>query len=262
MIRSLFTAATGMQAQQTSIDVISNNLANVNTSGFKKSRADFQDLIYQALVEPGAPTTSTTANSTGAQVGLGVKLAGIQKVYAQGDLKSTGNSLDMAIEGDGFIEVTLPDGTSGYTRDGSMRLDEAGQIITADGLPLASAITIPPDSVANIVGTDGTVSVILPGSPTPQQVGQIQLVRFSNPAGLRSVGQNLVQETESSGAPTPGIAGQGGYGRIAQGFLESSNVSVVEEVVNMILSQRAYESGSKAIETSDTMLQAAINLKR
>ena len=262
MIRSLYTSATGMQAQQANIDVIANNLSNVNTTGFKRSRADFQDLIYQILVEPGAATSQSTTNPTGRQVGLGVKLAGIQKDYSQGDLTSTDNRLDIAIEGDGFFELLLPDGTSAYTRDGSFKLNQDGDMVTSDGFLLNPAINIPSDAISITIGQDGTVEVIQPGSTTPANQGQIQLVRFPNAAGLRSVGQNLAVETESSGAPVTGNPSEDGLGRLAQGFLESSNVSVVDEVVRMILGQRAYEAGSKGIEASEQMLQQAINLKR
>jgi flagellar basal-body rod protein FlgG len=262
MIRALYSAATGMQAQETNIDVISNNLANVNTTGFKKSRADFQDLMYQYVLEPGAPTSQTTMNPTGIQVGLGVKTAAVQRIFTQGDLSSTGNQLDLAIEGDGFFQVTRPDGTIAYTRTGSFRLDQTGQIVTADGFPLAPGITVPPDALGITVGQDGTVSVKQPNNATPTQLGQLTAVRFPNNGGLRATGQGLYEETQASGAPVTGIFSQLGYGRINQGFLESSNVSVVEQVVSMITAQRAYEATSKGITTADEMLSSAINLKR
>lgn len=262
MIRALYSAATGMQAQETNIDVISNNLANVNTTGFKKSRADFQDLMYQYVVEPGAPTSQTTMNPTGIQVGLGVKTAAVQKLFTQGDLSSTGNQLDLAIEGDGFFQVTRPDGTIAYTRTGSFRLDQNGQIVTADGFILAPGITVPPDALGITVGQDGTVSVKQPNNAIPTQVGQLLAVRFPNNGGLRATGQGLYEETQASGAPITGIFSQLGYGRLNQGFLESSNVSVVEQVVSMITAQRAYEATSKGITTADEMLSSAINLKR
>jgi flagellar basal-body rod protein FlgG len=262
MIRALYSAATGMQAQETNLDVISNNLANVNTTGFKKGRADFQDLMYQYVMEPGAPTSQTTINPTGIQVGLGVKTASVQKLFTQGDLSSTNNQLDVAIEGDGFFQVTRPDGTLAYTRTGSFRLDQNGQLTTADGFPVAPGITIPPDALGMTIGQDGTVTVKQPNNAIPTQVGQLIAVRFPNNGGLRATGQGLYEETQASGAPVTGIFSQIGYGRLNQGFLESSNVSVVEQVVNMITAQRAYEASSKGITTADEMLTSAINLKR
>jgi len=262
MIRALYSAATGMNAQETNIDVISNNLANVNTNGFKKSRADFQDLMYQYAVEPGALTSQTTMNPTGVQVGLGVKTASVQKVFTQGDLTSTGNQLDIAIEGDGFFQVLRPDGTFAYTRSGTFQLDMNGQLVTPDGYPVAPGITIPQDSLGITIAQDGTVSVKQPNNAVPTQVGQITAVRFPNNAGLRAMGQNLYEETQASGAAVNGIFNQLGFGRLNQGFLESSNVSVVEQVVNMITAQRAYEASSKGITTADEMLNQVINLKR
>ncbi len=262
MIRALFTSATGMKAQETNIDVISNNLANVNTNGYKKSIASFQDLFYQAVVEPGAPTSSTTANPTGIQVGLGVKTASVQKVFSQGDLQSTNNPLDIAIEGDGFFQIQLPDGTTAYTRSGSFRLSEAGTLVTSDGYTLDPAITIPTESESITVGKDGRVFTKTPGTPGETEVGAITAVRFPNNSGLKAVGQNLYTETQSSGTATSGTFSENGFGRLSQGFLESSNVSVVEQVVNMITAQRAYEASSKGITTADDMLSQAINLKR
>jgi flagellar basal-body rod protein FlgG len=262
MIRALYSAATGMQAQETNLDVISNNLANVNTTGFKKGRADFQDLMYQYVMEPGAPTSQTTINPTGIQIGLGVKTVSVQKLFTQGDLSSTNNQLDVAVEGDGFFQVTRPDGTLAYTRTGSFRLDQAGQLTTADGFIIAPGITVPPDALGITIGQDGTVSVKQPNNAIPAQVGQLIAVRFPNNGGLRATGQGLYEETQASGAPVTGIFSQTGYGRLNQGFLESSNVSVVEQVVNMITAQRAYEASSKGITTADEMLTSAINLKR
>lgn len=262
MIRALYSAATGMNAQETNIDVISNNLANVNTVGFKKGRADFQDLMYQYAVEPGAPTSQTTMNPTGVQVGLGVKTASVQKVFTQGDLSSTGNQLDVAIEGDGFFQVLRPDGTFAYTRSGSFQLDMNGQLVTSDGYILAPGITVPQDSLGITIAQDGIVSVKQPNNAVPTQVGQLTAVRFPNNAGLRAMGQNLYEETQASGTPVNGIFNQTGFGRLNQGFLESSNVSVVEQVVNMITAQRAYEASSKGITTADEMLNQVINLKR
>ena len=262
MIRALYTAATGMNAQETNIDVVSNNLANVNTTSFKKSRADFQDLVYQYIVEPGAPTSESTSSPSGIQVGLGVKTAAVQKIFSQGDLQNTGNQLDLAIEGEGFFPIILPDGTDAYTRSGTFQLNEDGDIVTPEGYQLAANINIPPDSQAIMIGQDGTVSVRVPGSPTPSQVGTFDAVRFPNNAGLRAMGMNLYQETESSGAAVPGTFGEDGFGRLSQGFLETSNVSVVEQVVNMITAQRAYEASSKGVQSADEMLGQAINLKR
>jgi flagellar basal-body rod protein FlgG len=262
MIRSLFTAATGMIAQQLNLDVIANNLANVNTAGFKKSKTDFQDLMYQIVEEPGTTGSQQGSSPTGIQVGLGVRPAAVGKVYSQGDFESTSNPLDMAIEGEGFFQVTLPDGTTAFTRAGSFKLNETGTIVTSDGFELDPAITVPVDALIVTVGTDGIVSVRQPGSAAATQVGQIQTARFQNPAGLRAKGRNLFEETESSGTPTLSNPGETGFGTIAQGFLESSNVSVVEEIVSMVTGQRAYEANSKVIQTADQILSNAINVKR
>lgn len=262
MIRALYTAATGMNAQETNLDVISNNLANVNTIGFKKGRADFQDLMYQYVVEPGAQTSQTTTNPTGVQVGLGVKTVAVQKMFTQGDMTSTGNQLDVAIEGDGFFQVLKPDGTFAYTRSGVFQLDFNGLLVTSDGYQVAPGITIPQDALGITVAQDGTITVKQPNQAVPTQVGQLIAVRFPNNAGLRAVGQNLYEETQASGAPVNGIFSQLGFGRLNQGFLESSNVSIVDEVVRLITGQRAYEASSKGITTADEMLNQAINLKR
>lgn len=251
-----------MTAQELNVDTIANNLANVNTTGFKKTRAEFQDLVYQYLVEPGAPTSQTTKNPSGIQVGLGVKPSATQRIFTQGDLQNTNNPLDLAIEGDGFFEVTKPDGTTGYTRAGSFQLNENGDIVTADGYTVSPGIPVPTEALSISVAQDGMVSVKVPGSATAQQVGQLTAVRFPNNGGLRAMGHNLFEETESSGAPVAGIFSENGFGRLTQGFLESSNVSVVEQVVNMITAQRAYEASSKSIQTADDMLSKAISLKR
>jgi flagellar basal-body rod protein FlgG len=251
-----------MNAQETNIDVISNNLANVNTTSFKKSRADFQDLMYQYVVEPGAPTSQSTLNPSGIQVGLGVKTAAVQKVFTQGDVVSTGNQLDLAIEGDGFFQITRPDGTLAYSRAGALQLNQNGELVTSDGYLVAPGITLPNDAQGITISKDGFVSVKQPGVAAPTQVGQITAVRFPNNAGLRAMGYNMYEETQASGAPLQGIFSQQGFGTVSQGFLESSNVSVVEQVVNMITAQRAYEASSKGITTSDEMLSQAINLKR
>lgn len=262
MLRALYSAATGMGAQQTNIDVIANNLANVNTTGFKKSQATFQDLLYQTIKEPGAATSQTTQNPTGIQVGTGVRTVSIQKIFSQGDFTATNNPLDVSIEGEGFFRVTLPDGTYGYTRAGSFRLDKDGQLVTPDGYTLDPTITVPSDAQSISISEDGTVSVVQPGSPTPSQLGQLTAISFTNPSGLKAIGKLLYQETDASGTPTSGIFSEEGKGRILQGFLESSNVSVVEEMVKMIIAQRGYESNSKIVQSGDDMIREAVNLKR
>lgn len=262
MLRALYTAATGMNAQETNIDVISNNLANINTTSFKKSRADFQDLMYQNLLEPGAQTSDTTQNPTGIQIGLGVETVSVQKIHTQGDLKNTGRDLDIAIEGEGMLQVTLPSGDTAYTRAGSLQLDQDGNLVTSEGYQIDAGLTIPPDALSVVFAQDGTVSATVSGSTTPTQVGQFEAFRFPNKSGLRAIGMNLYEETESSGAPESGTFNENGFGRINQGFLETSNVSVVEQVVNMITAQRAYEASSKGVRTAEDMLSQAINLKR
>ncbi len=262
MMRSLWIAATGMEAQQLLIDNISNNLANVNTVGFKRSRLNFEDLMYQDVRLPGAATSPTTVTPTGIQIGLGVRPVATEKIFLMGNLQQTGNPLDIAIEGDGFFQVTLPDGTIAYTRDGTFKLDSDGNIVTANGYPLEPGITIPPGTTAIHISSDGIVSVTQSGSSTPEEVGNIELARFMNPGGLKSIGKNLYLPTPSSGDPETGVPGEDGMGSIAQGFLEMSNVNVVEEMVNMIVAQRAYEINSKSIQTTDEMLQMANNLRR
>lgn len=262
MIRSLWTASTGMEAQQTQLDVISNNLANVNTNGFKKSRVDFQDLVYQTLRPAGATTAQGNELPTGEQIGLGTKAISIQKMFSTGELKQTGNSLDVAIEGQGFFQILTPSGDMAYTRDGSFKTDGQGRVVTSDGYQLQPEITIPAEATEITVGTDGTVTAVLPGQTTAQQIGQIQLVRFQNPAGLNSEGRNLFSPTSASGDPSTGTPGQGGFGTLTSGMLELSNVQVVEEMVNMIVAQRAYEINSKAITSADQMLQIANNLRQ
>ncbi len=262
MIRALWTAASGMQAQQKNIDVVAHNIANVNTTGFKKSRADFQDLIYQNIKSSGAPATNSTQNPVGIQIGLGTRLAAVTKIFSTGDFTQTGNELDIAVEGDGFFQIQLPDGTTGYSRAGAFKKDSQGRVVTSDGNPLLPEIVIPSNATKVNIGTDGTVSVVQAGQTTPTSVGTIQLASFSNPSGLSSMGKNLYQQTDSSGTPTTGTPGQNGLGTISQGMLEMSNVSVAEEMVNMIVGQRAYEINSKAVQASDEMLQTANNMKR
>ena len=262
MIRALYTAATGLEAQQLNIDVIANNLANVSTGGFKKSRADFQDLLYQTSREPGGPATSTTQSSTGIQVGLGVRPAAVQRINAQGDFNQTTNPLDVAISGAGYFQVTLPDGSTAFTRAGAFKLDATGSVVTSSGDPLSPQINIPTGAESIGIGNDGTVSVTLAGQSAASNVGQIQTARFANPSGLRAEGSNLFKETDSSGPPQLGTAGQDGLGQLTQGFLEGSNVSVVEELVAMISGQRAYEINSRAISAADEMLKTAASIGR
>ena len=255
MIRSLWISKTGLDAQQTQLDVISNNLANVATNGFKRSRAVFEDLLYQTLRQPGAQSSQTTMIPSGLQVGTGVRPVATARNFSQGNLQQTSNSLDVAINGQGFLQVSMPDGTTSYTRDGSLHLDAQGQIVTSNGVPVSPAITIPSNATKINIGQDGIVTVNVPGQAAPTQVGQLQLATFANPAGLQANGQNLYVETASSGAPTANTPGTNGAGTLNQGYVETSNVNVVEELVNMIQTQRAYEINSRAIQVSDQMLQ-------
>lgn len=254
MIRSLWIAKTGLDAQQTQLDVTSNNLANVATNGYKRARAVFEDLLYQTLRQPGASSSAQTQIPSGLQIGTGVRPVSTNRNFTQGNLTQTGNSLDIAIQGDGFFQIQLPDGTLGYTRDGAFQKDSQGQIVTSNGYPLSPAITIPSNALTISVGTDGVITVLQSGSATPVQVGQIQLANFVNVGGLQSMGQNLFLETASSGTATPNTPGTNGVGLLNQGYVETSNVNVVEELVNMITTQRAYEINSRAIQTSDQML--------
>jgi flagellar basal-body rod protein FlgG len=255
MIRSLWIAKTGLDAQQTQLDVISNNLANVGTAGFKRARAVFEDLLYQNLRQPGAQSSQQTQLPTGLTVGTGVKPVASEKIFTQGNLQQTGNNLDVAINGGGFFQVQLPDGTTAYSRDGSFHLDAQGQLVTSSGYPLQPAITIPAYALSVTVARDGTVTVTQPGQANPTQVGALQLANFINAAGLQSQGENLYIETAASGTPTTNTPGTNGLGTLSQGYVETSNVNVVEELVNMIQTQRAYEINSKAVQTSDQMLQ-------
>ena len=255
MMRSLWIAKTGMEAQQTQLDTISQNLANVATNGYKRSHAVFEDLIYQNLRQSGSNTTEQTVLPTGLQVGLGVRPVATSRIYTQGNLQQTSNNLDLAIKGDGFFQVQMPDGTTAYTRDGSFQLNANGQMVTSNGYTVLPGITIPNNAQSLSIGNDGTVSVTLPAQTTPQTVGQLQLANFVNPAGLDPKGQNLFAETASSGTPNTGAPNANGLGALQQGFVETSNVNVVEELVQMIQTQRAYELNSKAVQTSDQMLQ-------
>ncbi len=262
MIRSLYTAATGMIAQQTQIDVTSHNIANVNTIGYKKQRAEFADLFYQVSEYAGISSSDTSISPTGIEVGLGARPTAITKQFTQGNFKETGNNLDMAITGNGFFQLQLPDGTVGYTRNGAFKLDGQGQVVNSDGYKLIPEITVPENAVAVAVGTDGIVSVVQAGETEPTQIGQIELANFINPAGLHSLGDNNYVNTVASGDAILGTAGLEGLGQIKQGFVEMSNVQLVEEMTDLITGQRAYEANSKAITTSDEMLQTVNGLKR
>lgn len=262
MMRSLYTAGSGMIAQQLNIDTIANNLANVNTNGFKRNRVDFQDLLYQTMRAAGAQVIQGSNVPVGIQVGQGVRPVATQKIFTVGEFRPTDNPLDMAIEGDGFFQVLMPDGTVAYTRDGAFKRDGTGRLVTSDGFPLEPEIVVPSEATEISIGADGTVTVLLAGDALPQNLGQVQTARFTNPAGLSAMGRNLFRPTAASGEAIVGTPGQPGFGAITQGYLESSNVQVVEEMVNMIVAQRAYETSSKAIQASDDMLQVANNLKR
>jgi flagellar basal-body rod protein FlgG len=254
VIRSLWISKTGLEAQQLNVDVIANNLANVSTNGFKRQRPVFEDLLYQTLRQPGAQSSQLTQYPTGLQIGTGVAPVATVRIFTEGNLQQTGGSLDLAISGRGFFQILLPDGTTAYTRDGAFQLDSQGQMVTASGYQLQPAITIPADALSITIGGDGTVSVTQPGSTTPTQIGNIQLADFVNPPGLQSKGDNLYLETASSGPPTVNDPGTNGLGALDQGFVETSNVSVTEELVNLITAQRAFEINSRAIRTSDEML--------
>ncbi len=256
---SLWIAKTGLDAQQTHMSVISHNLANVNTTGFKKERALFEDLLYQNVRQVGAQSTQNTTLPSGLQLGTGVRTVATEKIHTQGNILQTGNSLDIAINGRGFFQILMPNGDIAYSRDGSFKLDANGQIVTNGGYPLEPAMTVPQAALSVTIGNDGTVSVLEPGNPTPNVIGEIQLADFINPTGLEPIGENLYRESVSSGAPIVGVPGEDGLGKLVQGSLETSNVNVVEELVNMIETQRAYEMNSKAIATTDEMLGFATN---
>jgi flagellar basal-body rod protein FlgG len=255
----LWVAKTGLEAQQTRMSIVAQNLANVNTTGYKRSRAIFEDLLYQNVVQAGGLTSQQTEAPTGLNLGTGVRMVATDKQFAQGNVITTNNPFDLAIQGRGFFEILLPDGGQAYSRDGTFQLDADGQLVTSSGYTLQPSITVPASAQAITVGVDGVVSAVLPGQADPVQVGTIQLTDFVNPAGLQPRGSNLYIETISSGPPQPGTPGLNGLGTVAQGALETSNVSVVEELVSMIETQRAYEMSSRAIETSDQMLQQLTN---
>jgi len=262
MMQSLYTASTGMLGMQTQIDTTANNIANVNTIGFKKSRAEFADLMYNVMEYAGTSTSDVTKSPTGIEVGLGVRATAINKIFAEGSLKQTDNQLDIAITGRGFFKLELPDGTEVYSRNGAFKIDQDGTMVNSDGYFLVPQIVIPPDATSVSIGTDGTISVIQPGQTQATIIGQIQTTNFINPAGLHSLGDNLFIETDSSGQPVEGTPGVDGLGTLRQGFVELSNVELVVELTDLITGQRAYDSNSKVITTSDEMLQTTNNLKR
>lgn len=261
MIKSLNTAATGMQAQNTQMDVIANNIANTNTAGFKKARAEFEDLLYHNVKEPGSATGATSISPTGVQIGMGVKTGAVQRDLSLGSVKTTGREYDMSIEGKGFFQVAKPDGTVAYTRNGEFRLNNEGRICDANGNVLQPEITVPPEKMDFTINSRGEVSITTPDGAAPQVIGQIELVNFINPTGLKAIGGNLFVSTAASGEATTGQPEQANFGGIAQGQIENSNVNIVEEMVNMITTQRAYETNSKVIQASDQMLQALTNLR-
>ncbi|MDZ4200605.1 MAG: flagellar basal-body rod protein FlgG [Gallionella sp.] len=261
MIRSLWISKTGLDAQQTQMDVVANNLANVSTNGFKRSRAVFEDLLYQTIRQPGAQSSQQTQIPSGLQIGTGVRPVAAERIHTQGNLQLTGNQLDVAIQGPGFFQVLMPDGSTAYTRDGSFQLDGQGQVVTSSGFAVQPAMNIPANALSVTIARDGVVTATVPGNPPVQQVqGSLQLTTFINPSGLMSMGENLYVETASSGTPNTGAPGSNGMGLLNQNYVETSNVNVVEELVNMIQTQRAYEINSKAIQTSDQMLQRLAQL--
>jgi flagellar basal-body rod protein FlgG len=261
-MRALFTSASGMLAQQTNLDVIANNLANVNTTGFKRTAAHFQDLLYQSLRTPGSLSGNGGQLPSGSQVGLGVSGGTTGAIFNQGTIQSTGQETDLAIKGDGFFKVLLPDGSTAFTRDGAFTLDSTGKLVTQEGYAVQPEIVIPADKSQITISADGTVSVTRAGQTNSEQIGEIQLTRFTNPGGLLRIGGNLYQQTAASGEPQEGKAGQGGNGMLLQKSIESANVEVVEEMIRMITVQRAYETNSRAVQSADEMLQGANNLKR
>lgn len=262
MMQSLYTSATGMMGMQQQIDTTANNIANVNTIGFKKSRAEFADLMYKVMEHAGTSTSDVTKSPTGIEIGLGVRATAVNKIFSEGSLKQTDNQLDMAITGNGFFKLELPDGTEVYSRNGAFKIDETGAMVNSDGYKLVPEIVIPEDATNVSIGTDGIVSVVQAGQTQASQIGQILLTNFINPAGLHSMGDNLYTETDSSGQPIDDTPGVSGLGIIRQGFVELSNVQLVVELTDLITGQRAYDSNSKVITTSDEMLQTVNSLKR
>jgi flagellar basal-body rod protein FlgG len=262
MIRALYTAASGMNAQQANIDNVANNLANVNTVGFKKSRVEFEDLVYQQTKVPGAPSSATGEAPIGLETGLGVRSVATSRDFSRGNLRTTSGPLDLAVEGDGFFQIQLPSGDTAYTRSGAFHLDAQGAVVTNEGYPMLPQITLPANATSIAISKDGIVSAAVPGQSAAQQFGTIELAGFQNPAGLRAMGGSLYQASSASGEPTVGVPGADARGTLAQGFVEDSNVSVVEEMVNMILGQRAYEANSKVIKAADEMLQQVNTLVR
>lgn len=260
MIRSLWTGTTGMHGQQLNIDVIANNLANVSTTGFKKSKADFQDLLYQTMKVPGSQTSTDTESPTGILIGLGVKPAAVTKIFTQGDLILTENELDVAIEGNGFLQVEMPNGNTAYTRAGALKRDSNGRLTNSDGYPILPTITIPDGSRQITISETGIVSALIGDDTVSTELGTLELATFTNPAGLAAIGKNLFEETSASGTAQTGTPGEDGYGTLLQTYLEGSNVNIVEEIANMITTQRAYEINSKTIQTSDEMMQTTNNL--
>ena len=255
MINSLWISKTGMEAQQTQLDVISHNLANVSTTGYKRAQAVFEDLMYQNLRQVGSNTSDQSQLPTGLHLGLGVRTVATSRSFAQGTIQQTSNNLDVAIQGNGFFQITMPDGSTNYTRDGSFQVDNQGRLVTAGGLAVANGVTVPANAKNIAIATDGTVTATIPGTPAPQQIGNIILASFINPSGLEPLGQNLFAESPASGQPNTGTPGSNGIGTVTQGFLETSNVNVVQELITMIQTQRAYEMNSKAIQPPDQMLQ-------
>jgi flagellar basal-body rod protein FlgG len=261
MLRALHIASTGMDAQQRKMDVTSNNLANVNTTAFKRGRAEFQDLLYQTIKAPGTATGQGTNSPSGIQVGLGVRHVSTSRDFTQGTMNNTGNALDIAIEGDGFFQVTQPNGEVAFSRAGNFTSDNQGRLVNPDGLPLEPQVVVPPDTLSVTIAADGIVSVLQAGQTQATELGQIQLARFINPGGMRALGRNLFQQTNASGQAVVGNPGGTGIGTLAQGFLEGGNVNVVEEMVSLIVGQRTYEANSKVISASDEMLRSAVQLR-
>ncbi len=261
-MRALYTATTGMLGQQLFIDVTSNNISNVNTFGYRKERAEFADLFHQVIQYAGSSTSETTLSPTGIEVGLGVRPTSVQKLFSQGNFKETEQNLDVAITGNGFFQIELPDGTIAYTRDGSFKRDDEGNVVNSQGYLLVPNITIPDDATELNIGTDGTVTVVQGNATEVNQLGQIETVNFINPAGLHALGDNLYLNTNASGDPIVGTPGLNGFGQLRQGFVETSNVKLVEEMTDLIVGQRAYEANSKSIQTADSMLQTVNQLKR